>query len=74
MSMKHMKLANKVQIVINTIQDIDIKASFDTMNHLMGAIQTLAQIRDELNAIEKDCNEEDQNNEQEAEEDGNADV
>lgn len=43
--------ATKIQIVINTIQDLDIKSTFDNMNHLMGAIQTLAGIRDELEAM-----------------------
>ena len=47
------ELANKIQIVINTIQDIDIKATFDNMNRLMGALQTLTQIRDELGKQEK---------------------
>ena len=45
------ELANKVQIVINTIQDLDIKSTFDNMNRLMGAMQTLAGIRDELEAM-----------------------
>lgn len=40
--------ANKIQMVINTLQDLDIKSTFDNMNHLMGAIQTLCQVRDEL--------------------------
>lgn len=42
------ELAEKVQIVINTIQDLDIKSTFNNMNRLMGAMQTLAGIRDEL--------------------------
>ena len=42
------ELAEKVQIVINTIQDLDIKSTFSNMNRLMGAMQTLAGIRDEL--------------------------
>jgi uncharacterized coiled-coil DUF342 family protein len=41
--------AEKIQIVINTIQDLEIKSTFDNMNRLMGAIQTLAALRDELN-------------------------
>ena len=74
MSGNAMKLANKVQIAINTIQTIKIEAEFDTMNHMMGALQTLAQVRDELKAMAENENEEGQSNEQEAEEDGNADV
>ena len=42
------ELSVKVQMVINTLQDLDIKSTFDNMNHLMGAIQTLAQVRDAL--------------------------
>ena len=41
--------ANRIQMVINTLQDLDIKSTFDNMNRLMGALQELARIRDELN-------------------------
>ena len=41
--------ANRIQMVINTLQDLDIKSTFDNMNRLMGAMQELARIRDELN-------------------------
>ena len=44
-------LSEKIQVVMNTIQDLDIKATFDNMNHLMGALQTLAFIRDELKDV-----------------------
>ena len=44
-------LAEKIQVVMNTIQDLDIKSTFDNMNHLMGVLQTLASIRDELKDI-----------------------
>ena len=56
------ELAGKVQIVINTIQDLDIKSTFSNMNRLMGAMQTLAGIRDELEKVAEDRN------------DGNADA
>ena len=42
------ELANKIQIAMNTIQTLDIKATFDNANHLMGALTALAQVRDEL--------------------------
>ena len=45
--------ANTIQIVINTLQDLDIKSTFDNMNRLMGAMQTLAKLRDELNKPEE---------------------
>ena len=41
--------ANKIQMVIDTLQGLDIKSTFNNMNHLMGAIQMLVQIRDEMN-------------------------
>ena len=40
--------ANKIQMVIDTLQGLDIKSTFSNMNHLMGAIQMLVQIRDEM--------------------------
>ena len=43
-----MDTSAKIQIVINTIQGLDIKASFDNVNHMMGILKTLAAIRDEL--------------------------
>ena len=54
--------ANTVQQVINTLQDLDIKATYDNMNILMGCLQTLASIRDKLNKPDKPANPE-QNNE-----------
>lgn len=45
--------ANTIQIVINTLQDLDIKSTFDNMNRIMGALQTLAKLRDELNKPEE---------------------
>ena len=44
-------LAEKIQVVMNTIQDLDIKPTFDNMNHLMGVLQALASIRDELKDV-----------------------
>lgn len=45
------ELAEKIQVVMNTIQDLDIKSTFDNMNHLMGVLQALASIRDELKDV-----------------------
>lgn len=42
------ELANMIQKVINTLQGIDIKASYDNVNHMMGVYGTLAQVREEL--------------------------
>lgn len=44
--------ANKIQMVIDTLQGLDIKSTFSNMNHLMGAIQMLVQVRDEINGKE----------------------
>ena len=45
-----MELASKIQAVINTLEGLDIKATYDNMNRLLGSLQTLAAIRDELQA------------------------
>ena len=44
-------LAEKIQVVMNTIQDLDIKSTFDNMIPLMGVLQTLASIRDVLKDV-----------------------
>lgn len=41
---------NKLQIAINTLQALEIKASFDNMNHLMAVLQILADVRDAIAA------------------------
>lgn len=46
------EIAGKIQVVINTLQTLNITASFDNMNHMMGVYQTLAGIRDELSETE----------------------
>ena len=43
-----MELANRVQMVMNTLEQLDIKANYDTMNKLLGCLQALAKVRDEL--------------------------
>ena len=44
--------ATKIQAVIMTMQNLDVKASFDNVNHLLGIYQTLTGIRDELQATD----------------------
>lgn len=41
--------AMKIQMVMNTIETLDIKANYDTMNKIMGCLTALAGVRDELN-------------------------
>ena len=48
--------ANRIQMVINTLQDLDIKSTFDNMNKLLGCQQTLADVRDELQRREVKVN------------------
>lgn len=42
------ELANTIQKVINTLQDLDIKSTYDNMNRLLGCQETLANVRDRL--------------------------
>ena len=47
------ELAEKLQRVINTIETVDIKATFDNMNKLLGSLQTLAEVRDALTNVKE---------------------
>ena len=57
-------LVERIQVVMNTIQDLDIKSTFDNMNHLMGVLQELSRLRDDVKKIKV----------AEVSEDGNADA
>lgn len=48
-----MNNADRIQLVIDTLQQIELKASYDNMNHLLGCLQTLAEIRDNVREIEE---------------------
>ena len=41
--------AQKIQAVINTLQELEIKAKNDTMFNLLSCLQVLAEVRDSLN-------------------------
>lgn len=41
--------ADKIQAVINTLEGLDIKSTYENMNKILGCMQVLAGIRDELN-------------------------
>lgn len=43
------ELAEKIQIIINTLQTLMIPATYHNMNRLMGVYEQLATIRDQLN-------------------------
>ena len=42
--------ATKIQVVINTLQAMEIKATFDNMNHMMAVLKILAEVRDAIAA------------------------
>lgn len=54
------ELAETIQKVINTLQDLDIKSTYDNMNRLLGCQETLANVRDRLSEVsEKELPKED---------------
>lgn len=42
------ELANKIQAVINTLADLDIKSTYENMNKLLGCQGVLVEVREEL--------------------------
>ena len=44
--------ADKIQIVINTISELKINATFDNMNRLLGMYQMLTEVRDHIRSME----------------------
>ena len=50
------ELTTKIQAVINTLEGLDIKSTFDNMNKLLGCQQTLVDVRDELQRMEVKVN------------------
>lgn len=48
-----MSNTEKIQAVINTLETMEIRSTYDNMNKLLGVYQTLAQVRDELAAEEE---------------------
>ena len=43
------ELANKVNAVLNTLQELDIKPTYDNLNKLFGCFHVLVDVRNELN-------------------------
>jgi hypothetical protein len=66
-NIKMKEQVNKIQIAMNTIQALEIKATFENMNHLMEVLQLLANVRDDLSRIADSENTEEK-------EDGNAEA
>lgn len=48
------ELANKIQMVLNTLEDLDIKATNKNMNQLLGCQNVLSEVRDTLLKAEND--------------------
>lgn len=44
-----MSNAEKIQAVMNTIEILNVPATFDNVNRLMGIYNTLVEVRDDLN-------------------------
>lgn len=40
--------AEKIQAVINTLEQLEIRGTYDNTNRLLGVYQTLAEVRGEL--------------------------
>lgn len=45
-------MADDIQKVIDTLQTLNIPATFNNLNHLLGCLQLLAEIRDKMRAQE----------------------
>ena len=43
--------AVEIQKVINTLEGLDIKSTFDNMNRILGSMQTLANVRDAISNV-----------------------
>lgn len=48
------EMADKIQMVMNTIEQMNITATYDNMNRLLGCLQALAGVRDNLRTLGKD--------------------
>ena len=46
--MNELTNAEKIQVVINTLEVMDIKPTFDNTNKLLGIYRTLAEVRDAI--------------------------
>lgn len=49
-----MDTANMIQAVIRTLEGLDIKSTYSNMDKLLGCMQTLEKIRDELKEVKTD--------------------
>lgn len=47
------ELAEKIQMVMNTLEGIEIKSTVNNMDRLLGSLQMLGSVRDELNNVQE---------------------
>ena len=57
----NMKPAEKVQVVINTLKELDVKPTYENCNYMAGMYKLLIEVRDEIHGKEaaKDAGEAD---------------
>ena len=53
------QLAAKIQVVISTLEGLNIKSTYENMNRLLGSMQALEEIKDELSAMGKEKRDQD---------------
>jgi len=53
------QLAAKIQVVISTLEGLNIKSTYENMNRLLGSMQALEAIKDELAAMGKEKRDQD---------------
>ena len=51
-------MKDRIQAVINTLQQVKIDATWDNMNYMFGVLQELVRIRDALTEVQVDAPEE----------------
>ena len=54
--MNELTNAEKIQVVMNTLETLDIKPTFDNANKLLGVYRFLAEVRDNIQNKEEDAN------------------
>ena len=54
--MEELTIAEKLQVIMNTLETLDIKPTYDNTNKLLGIYRTLADVRDEIHNEEASDN------------------
>lgn len=58
--MNELTNAEKIQVVMNTLETLDMKPTYDNVNKMLGILKTLAGIRDEISAEDAEVTGEDE--------------